>query len=104
MALVSDTSPERAVTVKPRVTVTRKLLAVTEGRMRELFDVVLNDEDRPLSREELVAAVKRSDVLVPTVTDRIDAELLSEAGDSLGLIASFGSGIEHIDLAAARGR
>ena len=72
--------------------------------MEELFDVVLNTEDRPLTRAELIAAMRDSDVIVPTVTDRIDAEMLVAAGGRLGLIANFGAGIEHIDLAAARAR
>ncbi len=72
--------------------------------MRELFDATLNQDDRPLTREELIAAVQTADVLVPTVTDRIDADLIAQAGDQLGLIASFGAGVDHIDLAAARAR
>ena len=72
--------------------------------MGELFDVALNPEDRPLSRDELIAAMAGADVLVPTVTDRIDASMISEAGDRLKLIANFGAGTEHIDLAAARAR
>ncbi len=70
--------------------------------MSELFDVVLNTDDRPLTRDELVEAMRTSDVLVPTVTDRIDAAMIDAAGDRLGLIANFGAGIEHIDLLAAR--
>lgn len=72
--------------------------------MRELFDVVLNEADTPMSREALVAAMQDCDVLVPTVTDRIDAAMIAAAGDRLGLIASFGAGTEHIDLAAAADR
>lgn len=72
--------------------------------MRELFDARLNDSDTPLSAEQLVAIVKQADVLVPTVTDQIDAELIEAAGDQLKLIASFGTGVDHIDLAAARAR
>ncbi len=72
--------------------------------MSELFDVVLNTDDRPLGREGLVGAMRDSDVIVPTVTDRIDGAMLAEAGDRLGMIANFGAGIEHIDLAAARRR
>lgn len=72
--------------------------------MAELFDVALNAEDRPMSRDELIAAMASSDVLVPTVTDRIDADMLAAAGDRLGMIANFGAGIEHIDLHAARER
>jgi glyoxylate reductase len=72
--------------------------------MSELFDVTLNPADEPLSRAALIEAMRSADVLVPTVTDRIDAEMIAEAGDRLGLIANFGAGIEHIDLAAARER
>ena len=72
--------------------------------MSELFDTTLNPSDKPLSREALVAAMQDCDVLVPTVTDRIDAELIEAAGDRLGLIASFGAGTDHIDLAAAARR
>jgi glyoxylate reductase len=90
--------------VPPRVTVTRRLLPATERRMAELFDVVLNPDDTPPSREALIAAMRGSDVLVPTVTDRIDADLIAQAGDRLRLIANFGAGIEHIDLHAARER
>ena len=72
--------------------------------MADLFDVTLNIEDRPQTRDELIAAMQASDVLVPTVTDRIDAGMLEAAGDRLGLIANFGAGTDHIDLAAARAR
>ncbi|KHK91998.1 2-hydroxyacid dehydrogenase [Novosphingobium malaysiense] len=103
MVSASDTSapphPPR-----PRVVVTRKLLPEVEARMTELFDVSLNTDDRPMTREELAAAMRECDVLVPTVTDSIDADLIAQAGDKLGLIASFGAGTEHIDLAAARAR
>ena len=104
MTVVTDTRLTRRVEGRPRVHVTRRLLPSIEARMAELFEVVLNAEDRPLSREELVAAMRESDVLVPTVTDRIDAAMLEEAGDRLGLIANFGAGIEHIDLHTARER
>ncbi|MFM5925004.1 MAG: 2-hydroxyacid dehydrogenase [Novosphingobium sp.] len=104
MTVVTDTRLTRRIAGKPRVHVTRHLLPSVEARMGELFDVVLNVEDRPLSRAELVDAMANADVLVPTVTDRIDAAMLEEAGNRLGLIANFGAGIEHIDLAAARGR
>ncbi len=72
--------------------------------MRELFDVVLNEADAPMSRAALIAAMQDCDVLVPTVTDTIDAAMIAEAGDRLGLIASFGAGTEHIDLDAAAQR
>lgn len=100
----ADYRPTRRVEGKPRVAVTRRLLPETEGRMAELFDVAINETDRPRTREELVAAMQWAHVLVPTVTDRIDAALIAEAGPQLGLIANFGAGTEHIDLAAARAR
>lgn len=89
---------------RPRVVVTRKLLPEVEARMVELFDVALNPGDTPMTRDELAAAMRDCDVLVPTVTDTIDAELIARAGERLGLIASFGAGTEHIDVAAARAR
>ncbi len=72
--------------------------------MGELFDATFNTEDAPMSRDELAAAMRKADVLVPTVTDRLDAALIDQAGPQLGLIASFGAGVDHIDLAAARAR
>ncbi len=104
MTVVTDTKTSRRIIGKPRVHVTRRLLPAVEARMNELFDVVLNRDDRALSRDELVTAMRDADVIVPTVTDRIDAKMLEEAGERLGLIANFGAGIEHIDLAAARAR
>ena len=101
----SDLPPaNRRFEGKPRVFVTRHLAPVVEERMSELFDVVLNRDDKPLSRQELIEAVAECDVLVPTVTDRIDSELIEAGGDRLGLIANFGAGVDHIDLAAARDR
>jgi glyoxylate reductase len=72
--------------------------------MKELFDVELRDDDRPMTREELAAAMARADVLVPTITDQIDAGLIAKAGERLRLIASFGAGVDHIDVATARSR
>ena len=89
---------------RPLIIVTRKLPEVVETRMRELFDARLNLEDHSLSREELVEAVKTADVLVPTVTDRIDRSVLSQAGPQLKLIAQFGTGVDNIDLETARNR
>ena len=89
---------------KPRVILTRKLPETVETRMRELFSTSLNETDIALSRAQLEDAVKTADVLVPTVTDKIDADLIAAAGDQLRLIASFGTGVDHIDLAAARAR
>ncbi len=89
---------------KPLVIVTRKLPDLIETRMMELFETRLNLADSPLSHAELIEAVKQADVLVPTVTDRIDASVLSQAGPRLKLIASFGTGVDHIDLKTARQR
>ncbi|HER33861.1 MAG TPA: D-glycerate dehydrogenase [Halothiobacillaceae bacterium] len=89
---------------KPLVIVTRKLPDMIETRMMELFDTRLNLDDRPMSQADLVKAVQEADILVPTVTDRIDAPVLSQAADRLRLIASFGTGVDHIDLASARTR
>ncbi len=89
---------------KPLVIVTRKLPDSVETRMRELFDARLNIDDRPMSGAELLAAAKVADVIVPTVTDRIDAKLLAAAGPQLKLLANFGTGVDNIDLGAARAR
>ncbi len=87
---------------KTRVVVTRKLPDATETRMMELFDVRLNISDEPMTRDQLVEAMSSASVLVPTVTDTIDAELIGEAGKKLKLIANYGTGVDHTDLAAAR--
>ncbi|PWR20196.1 2-hydroxyacid dehydrogenase [Zavarzinia aquatilis] len=89
---------------KPLVIVTRKLPEAIETRMMELFNTKLNPDDHPLSQAELIEAVKTADVLVPTVTDRIDGRILAHANPNLRLIANFGTGVDHIDLAAARQR
>lgn len=86
----------------PKLIVTRRLPAQVEARMRELFDVELNESDRPMTQAELAAAAARCDVLVPTITDAIDAEVIAAAKGRLGLIANFGNGVDHIDLKAAR--
>ncbi len=89
---------------KPKVVVTRKLPEPVEARMRELFDVVLNDEDRPMDAAALAAAVADTDVLVPTITDQIDKALIAAAGPRLRIIANFGAGVDHIDVDAAHAR
>ena len=86
---------------RPKVYITRKLPDAVETRMRELFEAELNVDDTPRTREELIEAVRTSDVLVPTVTDRIDAALIAEVGPQLKLIASFSNGTDHIDIDAA---
>ncbi|WP_073976576.1 2-hydroxyacid dehydrogenase, partial [Erythrobacter donghaensis] len=89
---------------RPRVIVTRKLAPAVEERMAELFDVKLNADDHAFTRDELAAAMATCDVLVPTVTDALDAELIAGAGEKLKLLANFGAGVDHIDLKAARAR
>src|ERR1044072_9563102 len=86
---------------KPLVVVTCKLPDTVETRMRELFDARLNLDDKPMTQAELAEAVKVADVLVPTVTDRIDSALLSQSGEKLRLIANFGNGVDNIDVASA---
>jgi glyoxylate reductase len=86
---------------KPLVVVTRKLPDTVETRMRELFETRLNLDDKPMSQAELAEAVKVADVLVPTVTDRIDSALLGQSGEKLRLIANFGNGVDNIDVATA---
>lgn len=89
---------------KPVIVVTRKLPEIIETRMRELFDAHLNEKDSPMSQAELVDSVKSADVLVPTVTDRIDAAVVSQAGPNLKLIANFGNGVDNIDVESANNR
>ena len=88
-------------TNKPLVVVTRKLPALIEERMRELFDVRLNDTDAPMTTAALGEAMRTADVIVPTVTDRIDAGLIAQAGERMKLIANFGNGVDNIDVTSA---
>ncbi|MDW4499757.1 D-glycerate dehydrogenase [Sulfitobacter sp. D35] len=89
---------------KPRlsVVVTRRLPEVVETRLAELFDVTLRSDDGKMTRAELAEAMKSADVLVPTVTDEIDSALIGQAGGRLKLIANYGAGVDHIDVATAR--
>ncbi len=89
---------------KPLVIVTRKLPDIIETRMMELFNVRLNLDDHAFGPAEMAEAIKEADVLVPTVTDRLDARVLAQAGNQLKLIANYGAGVDHIDLASARQR
>jgi len=91
-------------TRKLKVVLTRRLPDAVETRMRELFDAELNLKDQPMDRAALEAAVQRVDVLVPTITDVIDAALIEKAGDQLKMIANFGAGVDHIDIDAAVAR
>ena len=86
------------------VVVTRRLPDAVETRMKELFDVELRDPDTRMTRDDLAAAMHRCDVLVPTLTDSIDTAMLAQAGNRLKLIANYGAGVDHIDVASARQR
>lgn len=90
--------------MRPKVIVTRRLPQAVETRMAELFEVELNFEDAAFDATQLKDAMARADVLVPTVTDDIDAEVIAAAGPKLKLIANFGTGVDHIDLSAARAK
>src|SRR3972149_5849214 len=89
---------------RPLVIVTRKLPDAVETRLRELCDPRQNRDDKPFTREELIDAAKSANVLVPTVTDRIDRGVLSQAGPDLKLIAQFGTGVDNVALETARNR
>lgn len=96
--------PELSRIERPRVRVTRQLLPAVEQRMAELFDATFNADDQPFTRAQLAEAMADCDVLVPTVTDRIDADLIASAPPRLKLIANYGAGVNHIDLAAAKAK
>mgnify|MGYP000262371561 CR=1 FL=1 len=89
---------------KLSVVVTRRLPKAVETRLAELFDVSLNESDTPLTRDQLTTALRTADVLVPTLNDTIDAGMLAQAGENMRLIANYGSGVDHIDVATARQR
>ena len=91
-------------TARLSVVVTRRLPEAVETRMKELFNVQLRDDDTPMTRAELVEALSTADVLVPTLTDQIDAGLIAQAGPNMRLIANYGAGVDHIDVATARQR
>ncbi|SNT18460.1 2-hydroxyacid dehydrogenase [Tropicimonas sediminicola] len=86
------------------VVVTRRLPDVVEARLAELFDTELRTDDTPMSRDELIEAMTQADVLVPTITDQIDAAMLAHAGERVKLIANYGAGVDNIDVSTARQR
>jgi glyoxylate reductase len=96
-----DTAPRPR---RPRLLVTRRLMPSVEARMAELFEATLSADDASMSSEQIIAAAQAIDVLVPTVTDTIDAAVIDAVGPDLKLIANFGNGVDHIDLKAARAR
>ena len=98
--MVAPSRPPRPA--RPRVVATRRLIDGIEARMAELFDFVPSPDDQPMDRAALAAAMSDADVLVPTIADAIDGDLIRAAGPRLRLIANFGTGVDHIDLATAR--
>jgi glyoxylate reductase len=86
------------------VIVTRRLPETIETRMMELFDTRLNESDQPYAKADLIEAVKTAEILVPTVTDRLDSSVLAHANPNLRLIANYGTGVDHIDVEAAYSR
>ena len=86
---------------KPLVVVTRRLPETIETRMRELFDAQLNLDDKPMTEAEIAEAMREADVLVPTITDHINAHIIAQAGENMKLIANFGNGVDHIDVTSA---
>ena len=87
--------------MKPKVIITRKLQDRVERRMEELFDVDLSSAEHPISKKELLSAVREADILVPTIGDKIDASMPSAASSNLKLIANYGAGYDHIDVKTA---
>src|SRR5579871_2335325 len=86
---------------RPLVVVTRRLPELVETRMRELFDACLNLDDKPMSQAEIAEAMREADVIVPTITDHINAAMIAQAGERMKLIANFGNGVDHIDVTSA---
>lgn len=90
------------MTAKPLVIVTRRLPELVEARLMELFNTKLSLDDKPFSKNQLIDAVKEADILLPTVTDIIDKDVIENASSKLKLIANFGNGTDHLDLVAAQ--
>jgi glyoxylate reductase len=86
---------------KPKILVTRRLPASIEARMATLFETDVNDADLALSGDDILAGLDGKDVLVSTITDHIDADLIGRLPPSVRLIAQFGNGVDNIDLDAA---
>src|SRR3982750_4917810 len=93
-----------SVKKKPLVVVTRKLPDSIETRMRELFDARLNLDDPPMTTEKMADGILTADVLVPTVTDMVNEEMLKQPDCKLRMIANFGNGVDNIDVTAAHAR
>lgn len=90
------------MSAKPLVILTRRLPEIIEARLMELFNTKLSLDDKPFSKNQLIDAVKEADILLPTVTDIIDKDVIENASSKLKLIANFGNGTDHLDLVAAQ--
>ena len=86
---------------KPKILVTRRLPETIEARMATLFETDVNETDQTLHPEDILLGIEGKDVLVSTITDRIDAGLIARLPPSVRLIAQFGNGVDNIDLEAA---
>jgi lactate dehydrogenase-like 2-hydroxyacid dehydrogenase len=87
---------------RPRLLLTRRWPTAVEDHLAASYDVQLNEGDKPLDRAALAAAFANYDAICPTITDRLDAALLSAPGNTVRLLANFGAGVDHVDLAAAK--
>lgn len=85
-----------------KVLVTRRWPASVEARVKELFDATLNESDTPLSKDALISAMQNYDVLMPTVTDAITADIITCAGRKVRMIGNFGVGFNNIDIEVAK--
>lgn len=88
--------------MKPRILISRRWPGAVEARLRQRYDVTLNEGDAPMSVERLRMAMGAYDALCPTVSDRVTAEVLAAPDARVKIIANYGAGYEHIDLAAAK--
>lgn len=87
---------------KPKVLITRKWPASVEEKLKTLYDVTLNKDDRPLSTDELKQALRYYDAVCPAVCDALPAEVINIADKRCKILANFGVGFNHVDIEAAR--
>jgi len=90
------------MTLRPRLLVTRRLPEAVERRLADRYDAVLNPSDTPLRPATLAEAMTRFDALLPTISDRLGADILEVPGRTVGILGNYGAGVDHLDLAAAR--
>lgn len=87
---------------KKRILVTRKWPGRVEALLAERYDATFNADDQPMTEAALTAAMRDYDAICSTITDRFHAGILSLPGRRVGLLANYGAGVDHIDMAAAR--